>query len=160
MDLYDYPRLQADLIASIRASVVLGMTVEGAKKGWLKLAIPYSEAIIGDRETGVIHGGAITTLLDTCCGFVSATAGDEFTMRPTLDLRVDYMRPAKPGLPVYAEAEPYRVTKHVVFTRGVAHQGDINNPIAHAQATFMTIEQAKAPKGFFDKYLVQGQADD
>ncbi len=155
MVLYDYPRLQADMLATVRACVAIGMKVDGAKKDWLQLSLPYSEKIIGDKETGIIHGGAITTLLDTCCGFVCAAAGDEVMMRPTLDLRVDYMRPAKPGLPVIAEARPYRITKHVLFTRGVAHQGDINHPIAHAQATFMTLDHGKFPEEFLKPYIVE-----
>jgi len=152
---YDYPRLMADMLASIRASVVLGMKVEGARKGWLSMSLPYSEDIIGDPQTGVVHGGAITTLLDTCCGFVSATAGESFSFRPTLDLRVDYMRAADPGKIVIAEARPYRYTKHVVFTRGVAHQGDPDFPIAYAQATFMTIDTSDEDRAFLKDYEVE-----
>ncbi|MGL4474262.1 MAG: PaaI family thioesterase, partial [Shewanella sp.] len=58
---------------------------------------------------------------------------------PTLDLRVDYMRPAAPHLPVYAMAECYKLATSVAFTRAIAFQDSIDNPIAHAVGSFMRI---------------------
>ena len=39
----------------------LGLTVTAVKNGQLTLCLPYSDRIIGNPDTGVIHGGAITT---------------------------------------------------------------------------------------------------
>ena len=46
-------------------------------------------------------------------------------------------RPATPGQPVIAEAECYRITRSVAFTRAFAHHGDPKDPIAAAAGTFM-----------------------
>lgn len=113
--------------------------------GRLKLVLPYSESIIGNPETGVIHGGALTTLMDTACGFAAICALDEPGICPTLDLRIDYMRPAEPGLAVIGNAEAYRISQNVIFARGVAyHEGDEANPIAHCMASFMRLDSKTA----------------
>lgn len=120
---------------------LIGISVEAANKGQLLLKLPYSDIIIGDPETGVIHGGALTTLMDTACGFAAIAALDEPGICPTLDLRIDYMRPAEPKRDVLGFAEAYRVTKSVIFARGIAyHKGDKDKPIAHCTATFMRLD--------------------
>lgn len=97
------------------------------------MELPYSDRIIGNPDTGVIHGGAITTLMDTASGSVMICGLDEFELCPTLDLRVDYMRPAEPPRkPVYARAETYKITRNIIFTRCEAYQegGVKPSPIA------------------------------
>ena len=51
------------LIEHVPHAKAIGMTVEGAKRGEAWLSVPYSENLIGNPETGVIHGGVITSLL-------------------------------------------------------------------------------------------------
>jgi uncharacterized protein (TIGR00369 family) len=118
---------------------VLGMTVHSAEPSGLILRLPYSQMIVGNPQTGGIHGGAITTLMDTTCGISTVCALPEFELCPTLDLRIDYMHPAQPNKDVFAFAECYRVTPTIIFTRGYAYQDDPNEPIAHAVGTFMRI---------------------
>ena len=104
--------------------------------------MPYSDAIVGNPVTGVIHGGAITTLMDTCCGISTVCYLPEFEICPTLDLRIDYMHPAEPGKAIFGFAECYRVTPAVIFTRGIAYQDDRSEPIAHVVGTFMRMGKA------------------
>jgi uncharacterized protein (TIGR00369 family) len=134
------------IVREIKHCQQLGIEALEAGHGRLKLALPYSEAIIGNPETGVIHGGALTTLLDTACGFAAVLGLDEPSIAPTLDLRIDYMRSATPGKTVIGEAIAYRITSSVIFARGTAfHEDDPDSPIAHCSASFMRIsEQAKA----------------
>jgi len=127
----------------------LGLTVTAVKNGQLTLCLPYSDRIIGNPDTGVIHGGAITTLMDTASGSATLCALDEFELCPTLDLRVDYMRPAEPRKPVYARAEAYKVTRNIIFTRCEAFQ-DPGETIANCVGTFMRIGREATPKSFRD----------
>jgi len=97
---------------------------------------PYDEKLIGDPETGVIHGGVISTFLDNLCGMSCSVAMEEFRFVATLDLRIDYMRPAEKGLDVVGEAECYHVTKSVAFTRAWAYHDTRDKVIATAQGAF------------------------
>ena len=75
------------------------------------LKAPYRDDLVGDPDTGVIAGGVITALLDHVCGQSVWTKLETFTSIATLDLRIDYMRAAEPGLDVYAEAHCYKMTR-------------------------------------------------
>jgi uncharacterized protein (TIGR00369 family) len=101
------------------------------------LKIPYREDLVGEPDTGVIAGGVVTTLLDLACGWGVALALKEPTSIATLDLRIDYMRPAEPGRDLLATAHCYKLTRSVAFVRAVAYDADPQDPVAAAQAAFM-----------------------
>jgi len=124
-------------VCALRHCQVLGITVHEASDTGMTLLLPYAAGIVGDPETGVIHGGALTSLMDTACGMATLCVLPEFEVCPTLDLRIDYMHPAAPHQPVYGFAQCYRVTADVIFTRGFAYQDDPQQPIAHVVGTFM-----------------------
>jgi uncharacterized protein (TIGR00369 family) len=111
------------------------------------MQLEWREEFVGNPETGVLAGGPLTALMDSCCGMSVATMLSEPKPFATLDLRIDYVRPATPGKAVIAEAECYRVTHSVAFTRAFAHHGDPKDPIAAAAGTFMlgTKGQANRP---------------
>ncbi|KRV71990.1 PaaI family thioesterase [Pseudomonas citronellolis] len=126
-------------LAVLRHCQALGIAAHAADEKGLTLRLPYSEAIVGNPETGVIHGGAITTLMDTTCGISTICVLPQFEICPTLDLRIDYMHPAEPHKDIFGFAECYRVTPTVIFTRGIAYQDDPEQPIAHVVGTFMRL---------------------
>lgn len=142
----DLGRVLNKFLQGVRHSMVLGMKLVEYTDNGLVLRLPYSEKIIGNPETGVIHGGAITTLMDQACGLAVAIAlAPEFDVTPTIDLRIDYMRPAEPGKDVFAFVEAYRKTRQVVFTRGIAYQDDREQPVAHCVANFTRMGLNKQP---------------
>jgi uncharacterized protein (TIGR00369 family) len=94
----------------------------------------------------VIHGGVISTRLDTGCGLSAITATGLAGGIATLDLRIDYMRPAQPGKTVFAKCECYRVTRSVAFARGVAYEDDPSNPVATATGAFMITQPKEKAK--------------
>ncbi|WP_419835202.1 PaaI family thioesterase [Endozoicomonas atrinae] len=117
------------------------MSLVKADRNGIELEMPYDSRLIGNPETGVIHSGAITTLMDSCCGLAVFTRMEQLEACPTLDLRIDHMTTAQPDKPVRAFAEAYHITRSMVFTRGVAYQESRDQPIAHAVGTFMRIGQ-------------------
>lgn len=115
----------------------LGLKVVAVRKGFASMRLEWCEELVGDPDTGVLAGGPLTAMLDSCCGMSVATMLKEPKPFATLDLRIDYARPATPGKAVIAEAECYRLTRSVAFTRAFAHHGDAKDPIAAAAGTFM-----------------------
>ncbi|MCX7359977.1 MAG: PaaI family thioesterase [Alphaproteobacteria bacterium] len=115
----------------------LGMEVTKIEPARVWGLVPYREELIGDPETGVIAGGVITTFLDTLCGTAAVAAMEHPTTVATIDLRIDYMRPATPKRDVLAEAHCYKLGKSVAFVRAVAYDDTPDNPIAHVAAAFM-----------------------
>ena len=115
----------------------LGLKVIAVTKGLASMRLEWREEFVGNPETGVLAGGPVTAMLDGCCGMSVATMLKDPMPFATLDLRIDYARPATPGQAVIAEAECYRITNSVAFTRAFAHQGDPKDPIAAAAGTFM-----------------------
>lgn len=141
-------RLLRRFLEGVRHSMVLGMELVSVEPRGLILKLPYSDKIVGNPETGVIHGGAITTLMDQACGLaVAVVMAPEYDITPTIDLRIDYMRPAEPGKDVFAFVEGYRKTRQVVFTRGVAYQESRDKPIAHCVANFTRMGMNKQAWG-------------
>lgn len=114
----------------------MGFEVTRIEKGHIWGRQPFAEHLIGDPETRVIHGGVITTLLDNLCGAACGATLKEFRFVATLDLRIDYMRPAESGRDILAEAECYHVTKSVAFCRAWAYHESRDKVIATAQGAF------------------------
>lgn len=101
------------------------------------LMIPFREELIGDPSRGVVFGGVITTLLDQAGGNATLCSLPELVTIATIDLRIDYLRAAEPGLDLYGMAECYKRTRSVAFVRGKAWDRDPEDPFANCIATFM-----------------------
>jgi len=90
----------------------LGITVEEARAGYAKLLLPYRGEYIGDASRPALHGGVISTLIDTCGGFAVWTQIETQDRVSTIDLRVDYLAPGH-AEPLIAEAQVVRVGNRV-----------------------------------------------
>ncbi|WP_017931634.1 PaaI family thioesterase [Robiginitomaculum antarcticum] len=120
--------------------VALGLKFVAVDIGRATISLPYNAKLIGDAETRVMFGGAVTALLDQACGLAALSALDKLDALATLDLRIDYMRAATPGETIIAEAHCYKATRDIAFVRAIAHDGDSEDPVASAQAIFMQIK--------------------
>jgi uncharacterized protein (TIGR00369 family) len=107
------------------------------KKGLGRLRLPWSEKLVGNPETGVVHGGVITAMLDQACGMAIGSALDTPMAMATLDLRIDYMKPATPRIDILIESECLKITREIAFARARAYHTIIDDPIAIATGTFM-----------------------
>jgi uncharacterized protein (TIGR00369 family) len=137
--------LDALFVQGVPHNRELGLQLVEAGQGRATVVLPWDARLVGNPETGVLHGGAVTTLLDATCGVAVMLALDEVKRVATLDLRIDYLRPAAPGQPLRAEAECYKVTRQVAFVRALAHGGDRDDPVAHAAGTFILSPLQEGP---------------
>ncbi|HXV01709.1 MAG TPA: PaaI family thioesterase [Caulobacteraceae bacterium] len=130
-------------------AAALGMRVISVEPGLAVMAVAHRADLVGDPETGVLAGGVVTTLLDHVCGLaVSSRQLAEGAAGPiaTLDLRIDYMRPAEPGAEVTAKAHCYKLTHSIAFVRASAFDGDEADPVATVQAAFALKTGQEGPK--------------
>lgn len=118
-------------------TVRLGIQAVVANDSGCTVALPYSPDLVGDPETGVLHGGAVTALVDTAFGFALFFRVRKFIPMATLDLRLNYLRAAKAGVPVLARAHCYKVSADLAFVRGEVFESSPEEPFATCMGTFM-----------------------
>lgn len=104
---------------------------------WIDLAIDYDEKLVSDPDSGILASGPILAMMDMATSLSIWIRQGKFRAQATLDLRVDYLRPATPGKAVIGRGECYRITRNVAFIRGQAHDGDPDDPVAHVVGTYM-----------------------
>ena len=135
-------RLIEEMIRYIPHAGLQGIRLESIDGEEVTLRMPYRDELVGNPETGAIHGGALTVLLDhalgtagICCDRVGAT------MTPTLDLRIDHLGVAPAGLDIFATAKVYKVTTRVLFVEGFAYCESRHKPIARATGSWVLMPE-------------------
>lgn len=126
-----------DLAGKVGHGGALGIAYHAHGPDWVELHLDYHEKLIGVTETGIVASGPIISLMDMATSMALWVKMGHFRHQATLDLRVDYLRPATPGKPIIGRGECYALRRSVGFTRGIAHDGDPDDPIAHVAAIFM-----------------------
>lgn len=116
---------------------LLGMNYSAHGDDWAEVALPWRDELVGVREAGLLASGAIISSVDMAAAIAVWIKGGQFRELVTLDLRLDYLRPALKHETVYARCRCIRQTRSVAFVTGIAHVGDPADPIALATATFV-----------------------
>jgi len=139
-------QLSRTFVDHIPYNRALGLKALEVDRATALFLLPYDAKLVGNPDTGVLHGGAITGLVDACCGAAVFAALTEWGSIATLDLRIDYLRGGDPGRDIKCRAHCYRITRNVAFTRAVAYHDDENDPIATSMGTFMLGTKAAGAK--------------
>ncbi len=125
----------------------LGLEVVHSARGMAIMRLPWHERLVGNPDELVLHGGVVTTLLDSVCGMATLSARQPPERIVTLDLRIDYQRPATPRLDLFARAEVTKMTRTIAFLSAVAYQDDPKDTVALATGTFMFVGSRKKKGG-------------
>ena len=125
------------LARSVGHGAALGLDFRGIDDEWIELDLPWREELVGMPDSGILASGAIVSLMDTCGGASVWMALGQFQPIVTIDLRLDYFRPALKGETVTARCRCDKMTRQIAFVSGIAHTGDIDRPVARATGTFM-----------------------
>lgn len=133
----DLARLFLGIIPHARA---LGMQLVSVAPSVVEIEMPWRPEFVGDPRSGVLHGGVISALMDTCCGASVMAHPSRPVSTATIDLRIDYLRAAAPRQNIRARAECFHLTRAVAFVRATAHDDDASLPVATATGSF-TVER-------------------
>lgn len=133
-------------LGNVKHSTRLGMTVEAADAEGVKVSLPWRADLVGNPETGVLHGGALFAFMDMAGGLANTCATfPVFEITPTIDMRVDHLRAPAKGATILCEASCYRMSQQVMFVRmTVYEEGNPEQPVATGLATYMRM---KLPTG-------------
>jgi uncharacterized protein (TIGR00369 family) len=130
------PEAFIKIMAKMGHNGMLGTRYHAHGADWCELQLPYRDDLVSDPETGILASGPIFTMMDMATSMSIWLRRGVFAPQATLDLRVDYLRPATPGKTVFGFGECYHTSKSVAFVRGTAHDGDAQKPIAHVAGTY------------------------
>jgi uncharacterized protein (TIGR00369 family) len=133
------PALVNRLLRSFGHGGFLGMDYVGHGDDWVELAVDWREDLVADTETGILASAVIISLMDNATSMSIWTKLKEFRPQVTMDLRIDYLRPSPAGERVYGRGICYHLTNSIGFVRGFAHNGNPDEPLAHASGTFIRI---------------------
>jgi acyl-coenzyme A thioesterase PaaI-like protein len=120
-------------------ATMLGIRYLRHGKKWIELSMPFSLQSLD--EDGEVAFGPVATLLDMATGFSIWVRGSAFRPHATLDLRIDRLRDPQPGRMLIGRGECLGLAGDVAFVRGIAHDGDLADPIALAAGSFMMTER-------------------
>jgi uncharacterized protein (TIGR00369 family) len=134
------PEAFSHMVRRVGHGGALGIHYVAHGEDWVELGLDYAEKLVGVAETGVLASGPIISLMDMATSMAIWVKLGRFRHQATLDLRVDYLRPAIPGRRILGRGECYGLTKSIAFVRGTAHDGDGGDPVAHVTGTFISTE--------------------
>lgn len=128
--------------AAIAHNQALGLTVTDVETDCVRAALAWRADFLGDPIAGLWHTAVGISAADSSCGLAVFLALPGMESIATLDLRMDYLRPAVAGYDLQVEAECYHITRCVAFARATLHQGQRERPVSLCTAAFMRTGQS------------------
>ncbi len=115
----------------------LGVRLEVGQSGPIAV-LPFAERLIGNPILPALHGGVVASFLELAA---LARLGAEGRRARTIDITVDYLRPARP-VTFYAEARILKLGRRAANLAVEAWQEDRESPVAALRGHFMIVDAA------------------
>jgi len=132
----------------------MDLKIERADRQGVEIRMPFNPDFCLDEEGTMLHGGVLTALLDSAFGLANFLAIEDVQTMATLDLRVDYLRPASSRADVIVFANCYRQTRHIAFGNGkIWFDTEDCEEVARGSATFAL---TRGKGGLLDKMNTGG----
>jgi uncharacterized protein (TIGR00369 family) len=129
----DFSRLKRLMEDEIPFNRVLGLRLVAATEKMVRLEITFRPELVGDPLRPALHGGVLSAAADTAGGAAVWVGHGDDVRISTIDLRIDYLRPAR--------LETVIVEAHVV--RSGNRVGVVDVRLFHAGAESETIATGK-----------------
>jgi uncharacterized protein (TIGR00369 family) len=103
----------------------LGMRGHSIGIGTCVLTLSVREEFVGDPRRPALHGGVVSSLIDTAGGLAAWSALAPGESVSTVDLRIDYLEPAGLGADLRAAADLVRKGNRVCHVRIAVTQAEV-----------------------------------
>lgn len=115
----------------------IGVSVRRIGPGSVECELPPRPEWLADPVRGLLNNGVVATLVDSAAGMAVYAALEAPERIATLDLRMDYLRPASDCSPLRCAAECFRLSRHIAFVRSRVWQDGSDDDLAVSHAAFM-----------------------
>jgi uncharacterized protein (TIGR00369 family) len=146
----DFEPVPPEMVEGIRRGMqrgpylgFLGIEIEEVRMGWAQMRLPYRREL--DQPAGVVHGGAIASLLDTVVVPALLTSYAFPRRMLTIDLNVHYLSAAA-GQDLIAVGWIRRRGRSIAFLAAEARRED-GEVVAHAEMTYKVTPREESTTG-------------
>lgn len=115
----------------------LGMQVLAVEDGHVRMRLVPQPWLLDDDDTAELCSSVLYSLADSAAGLAVYAATRTLTPIATLDLRMDYLRPAAGDCAVVALARCLRYTEDVAFVHCEIRSEGQTQPVATGTVSFM-----------------------
>ena len=121
------------LMATLGAELLL------AQEGEVQIAMPFSKHL--SQQQGFIHAGAVTSIVDSACGYAALTKAPAGCEVVTAEFKINLLRPAI-GDRFVAIGKVTNAGKMLTVCTGEVHAytGDSSKLVALMQATIVNVK--------------------
>jgi uncharacterized protein (TIGR00369 family) len=121
----------------------MGAQLYAIKEGEVQVMVPFSQTL--SQQRGYLHGGAISTILDTACGYAALTRAPADNDVVTVEFKINFIRPAI-GERFLAIGKVVTAGKRLSVCTGevFAIDGEASKVVAIMQATIANVPHEKA----------------
>ncbi|SFM54204.1 thioesterase family protein [Halopseudomonas yangmingensis] len=144
----DLEKLVHSFFDRIPFNLLLGIRIDSLASDKVHMSLPMREDLIGNYYRGILHGGAISALIDVCGGAMAMIGAWEkqqdlpasermqrLSKLGTIDLRVDYLSPGK-GQLFTCDSSLLRIGNKVAVVRSHLHS-DSGALVAAGTGTYL-----------------------